>query len=63
LALTFLQVVYLAVAVYRAYLGGRAHTVRDGVLAVAIALLLIIVNSWFLTAIQLTGAAIALAML
>jgi len=59
-ALTWLQMIYLGMAVRRFYLAHDRRRLVPGLVAAAVAILLLIVNGVFLTAVQTAGAAVAL---
>jgi hypothetical protein len=60
IALSWLQVIYLGVAVRRFYLAGDRRRLLPALKAASIAIVLFIANAVFLTAVQLAGAAVAL---
>jgi hypothetical protein len=60
LSVTIWQFAYLSIAIRRFYLRGERRLARSRVKAIATALLVYILNSAFITIIQLLGGAIAL---
>ena len=57
---TIWQCVYMTVAIRRFYFAKDRRRFRTGVLAAAMALLIYVLNSAFITAVQLLGGALAL---
>jgi len=60
IALSWLQLIYLGVAVRRFYLPHDRRRLIPGLVAASVAILLFVVNAVFLTAVQIAGAAVAL---